>query len=128
MGKGAPPSQVSGATVWTRAKVWWLLGQWKEESVGQISIQEGIPPGGMLNRVDIGAFPSNRWYGVTIMPQPLGGLALRAAPQVVRKARQSFPSSSIASASRHWMSLTWDCLVEQALEAQLDSASLVVVE
>ena len=27
---------------------------------------------GMLNRVYVGAFPNNRWYGVTIMPWPLG--------------------------------------------------------
>ena len=58
----------------------------------------------------------------------LGELALRAAPQVVRKARQSFPSSSMASASRHWMSLSWACWVDWALEALLDSASLMVVE
>ena len=62
------------------------------------------------------------------MPQPLGGVALRAALQAVRKARQSFPSSSIAFASRHWMSLACDCWVEQALEVSLDSTSLMVVE
>ena len=85
-------------------------------------------PGGMLNRVDIGAFPSNRWYGVTIMPWPSGGLALRAVPQAVRKARWFFPSSSIASNSRCWISLASNCWVEWALEAPLDSASLMVVE
>ena len=54
---------------------------------------------------------------------PPGGLALREALQVVRKVRHSFPSSS-----RCWMSLTWDCWVQQALEVLLDSASLMVVE
>ena len=49
------------------------------------SYSGGDTPGGMLNRVDIGAFPSNRWYGVIIMPWLLWGLALRAAPQVVRE-------------------------------------------
>ena len=53
------------------------------------------------------------------MPWPSGGLALRAALQVVRKARQSFPSSSMAYASRHWMSLVWGCW---------DIASELVVE
>ena len=28
-----------------RARVWWLLGQWREESAGQTPIQEGIPLG-----------------------------------------------------------------------------------
>ena len=54
----------------------------------------------MLSRVDIRAFPSRRWKGVTIVPQALGGLALRAVLQAVRKARQSLLSSSMASASR----------------------------
>ena len=94
---------------------------------GADSQSGGDTPWGMLNRVDVGAFASNRWYGVTIMPWPSGGLALRAAPQAVGKVRWSFPSSSMASASRHWMSLAWDCWVEWALEV-LDSASLVVVE
>ena len=127
-GERAPPSQASGATIWTRTDIQGLLGQWKEESAWQIPVQEGIPPGGMLNRVDIGAYPSNRWYGVIMMPQPLGGLALRAALQAVRKVRWSFPSSSMAFTSRCWMSLVWDCWVEPALEAPLDSASLMVVE
>ena len=85
-------------------------------------------PRGMLNRVDVGALPSNRWYGVTIIPWPLVGAALRAVPQAVRKVRQSFPSFTMASASRHWMSLVWACWVERALEEPLDSASLMVVE
>ena len=62
------------------------------------------------------------------MLQPSGGLALRAALQVVRKARQYFPSSSIAAASRCCISLALDCWVVWALEALLDSASLMVVE
>ena len=62
------------------------------------------------------------------MSQPLGGLALRAAMQAVREARWSFPSSSMASTSRHQMSLAWDCWIEQALEMLLDSASLMAVE
>ena len=93
---------------------------------GRRSLQGRFPfkrgyPGVMLNKVDIGAFPSNRWYWVTIMPWPSGGLALRAAQQAVRKARCSLPSSSIASASRCWMSLARDCWAEWALEALLDS-------
>ena len=94
---------------------------------GADSHSGGDTPRGMLNRVDVGALPSNRWYGITIMPWPLGGLALRAAPQVVRKVKQSFPSSSIASTFRCWMSLVWDCWVEWAQEVPLDSASLMVV-
>ena len=57
------------------------------------------------------------------MPQASGGLALRMAPQVVRKVRQSLPSSLMASASRHWMSLAWDCWIEWVLEAPQESAS-----
>ena len=128
MEKRAPPNQASGAAVWTGARVWWLQGQWKEESVGKTSCSGVDTPGGMLNGVGIGAFPSNRWYGVIIMPWPLGGLALRAAPQTVRKVGWSFPSSSIAYASRHCMSLAWDYRAKQALEVLLDSASLMVEE
>ena len=54
----------------------------------------------MLSRVDIGAIPSKRWKGVTIILWALGGLALRAVPQAARKARWSLLSSSMASASR----------------------------
>ena len=32
-------------------------------------------PGGMLSRVDIGAFPSSRWKGVTIIPWNSGEMA-----------------------------------------------------
>ena len=46
---------------------------------GADSHSGGDTPGGILNRVDVGALPSNRWYGVTIMPRPSGGLALRRA-------------------------------------------------
>ena len=95
---------------------------------GTDSHSGGDTPRGMFNRVDVGAFPSNRWYGVIIMPQPLGGLALRAALQAVRKVRQSFPSFSVASAPRHWMSMVWAYWDEWALEALLDSASHMVVE
>ena len=61
---------------------------------------KGDTPGGMLSRVDIEAFPSSRWKGVTIIPQASGGLALRAVPQTARKVRWSLFSSSMASASR----------------------------
>ena len=92
------------------------------------SCSGGDTPKGMLNRADVGAFPSSKWYRITIMPWLSGVLALRAAPQAVRKVRWSLSSSSIASASRPWMSLAWDCWIEQALEALLESASLMVVE
>ena len=128
MKKWAPPGQASGATIWTGAKVQMAAGAVEGEVSRADSCSGGDTPGGMLNRVDVGAFPSNRWYGVTIMPWPPGGLTLRAAPQAVRKVRQSLPSSSIASASRHWMSFVWNCWVEWALEVPLDSASLMVVE
>ena len=88
----------------------------------------GNTPRGMLSRVDVGAFPSSRWKGVTIIPWASGGLALRAVLQAVRKARQSLLSSSMASASRHWMSLACDCWIEQAWEVPWDSASLITVE
>ena len=35
---------------------------------------------GMHSRVDIAAFPSSRWKGVTIIRLASGGLALRAVP------------------------------------------------
>ena len=95
---------------------------------GPDSCSGGDTPRGMLNRVDVGAFPNSRWYEATIMLWASGGLALRAALQVVRKARQSLPSSSMASTSRHWMSLAWDCWIEWALEVPLDSTSLRAVE
>ena len=38
-----------------------------------------------------------------------GGLAHRAAPHVVRKERQSFPSSPMASISRCYMPSACDC-------------------
>ena len=61
------------------------------------------------------------------MPQPLGGLALRAALQAVRKVRWSFSSSSMASTSRHWMSWALACWLSGLLEVPLDSASQMVV-
>ena len=61
---------------------------------------KGDTPGEMLSRVDIGAFPSNMWKGVTIISLTLGGLALKEVPQAARKVRQSLFSSSMASASR----------------------------
>ena len=61
---------------------------------------KGDTPGGMLSRVHVGAFPSSRWKGDTIILWASGGLALRAVLQVVRKARWSLLSSSMASASR----------------------------
>ena len=54
------------------------MGQRKEESAGQVPLQEGYP-GGMLSRVDIGTFPSSRWHGVIIISWASGWLALRAA-------------------------------------------------
>ena len=100
MGMEAPPSLASCATTWTEVMAWSLLGQRKEESVGQVPV-EGDTPGGMLRRVDIGAFSSSRWKGVTIIPWASGGLDLRAVLQAARKARWSLLSSSMASASRH---------------------------
>ena len=66
--------------------------------------------------------------GVTMILWALGGLALRAEPQMARKARQSILSSSIASASICWMSLACDCWIRQACEAPRDSTSLMAVE
>ena len=99
MGMEAPLSWASCAAAWTKMRALVLLGQRKEESVGQVPV-EGDTPGGMLSRVDIGTFPSSRWKGVTIIPWALGGLALRAVLQEARKARKSPLSSSMASASR----------------------------
>ena len=92
------------------------------------SCWRGHTPEGMLSRVDVGAFPSSRWKGVTIIPQASWGLALRAVLQVVRKARQSLFSSSLASASRRWMSLACDCWIEWAWVTLWDSASLIAVD
>ena len=80
-------------------RAWAPLVQRKEESVGQVPV-EGATPGGMLSRVDMGAFPSSRWKGVTIIPWASGGLVLKAVVQSVRKMRHSLFSSSMASASR----------------------------
>ena len=44
MGTEASPGKVSCATTWTKVRVQSLLG--KEESVGWVSVQEGIPPRG----------------------------------------------------------------------------------
>ena len=62
MGMEAPPSWMSCATTWTEVRAWVLLGQRKEESVGQVPV-EGDTPRGILSRVDTGAFPSSRWKG-----------------------------------------------------------------
>ena len=126
MGREAPTSQVSCAADQGKGPV--TAGAVKGEVHGVGSYSAGDTPGGMLSRVDIGAFPSSRWYGVTIMPWALGGLTLREALQMVRKARQSIPSSSMASVSRCWMSLALHCWIEWGLEAPLDSASLRAVE
>ena len=40
-----PPDQASCVTAWTEVKVQLLLGQRKEESAGQVPVQEGIPLG-----------------------------------------------------------------------------------
>ena len=45
MGMEVPAGQSSCATAWTKVRVQLLLGQRKEESVGKVSLQEGIPPG-----------------------------------------------------------------------------------
>ena len=112
MGMGAPSGQASSAAAWMgRGPV--TVGAEKGGVCRAGSHSEGDTPRGMFSRVDIGAFPISRWKGVTIMPWALGGLAQRAVPQVARKARWSFPSSSMASASRHWMSLVWDCWVSR---------------
>ena len=73
----------------------------------------------MFSRVDKGLFPKRRWKGVTKTPQSLGWLAQRAAPQVVRMERQSFPFSPMASVSRHCMPLACNCWMEQACLAGL---------
>ena len=99
MGMEAPPGQVSHVTAWTKVRAWAPLVMGKEKSVQQVPV-EGGTPGGMHSRVDIGAFPSSRWKGVTIIRWASGGLALRAIPQVARKARHSLFSSSMASAFR----------------------------
>ena len=104
-----PPGWVSCAAAWTKARVLALLGP-RKESVGQV-------PGGMLSRVDVGAFSSSRWKEVTIIPWASGGLALRGVPQAARKVKESLFSSSMASASRCWMSLACDCWIEWALKA-----------
>ena len=70
MGMEAPPGQTSCAAAWTEVRAWVLLGQRKEESVGQVPV-EGDTPGGILSRVDNGAFPSSRCKGVTIIPWAL---------------------------------------------------------
>ena len=114
--------------LWLRWGSGHCVGRERRSLQARFLFRRGCPFGGILSRVDIGAFPSSRWKEVIIMPWASGGLALRAVPQVVRKARQSFPSSPMASASRHWMSLAWHCWIEQALEAMLDSASLMAVE
>ena len=101
--------------------------RWRRSLQGRFLLR-GDTPVGMLSRVDIGAFPSSRWKGVTIIPQASGGLALRAVLQVARKVGHSFFSSSIASASRHWMSLACDCWIEWASKAHHDSTSLIAVE
>ena len=78
MVKRAPPSLASGVAIWTRVRVQWLLGQWREGSMlGRLPFRRGYPPGGMLNRVDIGAFPSNRWYRSNHYVMALG----RAGPK-----------------------------------------------
>ena len=76
---------------------------------GAGSCSGGDSPGGMLSRVDVGAFPSSKWKGVTIIPQASGGLALRVVPQAARKARWSLPSSLMTFTSRCWISLACDC-------------------
>ena len=45
MVKRGPPCLASGVTIWTGVRVQWLLGQWREESTGQIPIQDGMPLG-----------------------------------------------------------------------------------
>ena len=68
MGKEDSPSQASCVATWTKVRAWALWGQRKKESVGQIPVEGGYP-GGMLNRVEVGAFPGSRWKGVTIILQ-----------------------------------------------------------
>ena len=41
---------------------------------------KGGTPGGMLSRLDVGAFHSKRWKGVTNIPWALEELASRAEP------------------------------------------------
>ena len=55
MGMEAPPSWVSCFAAWTKVRAQVPLVQRKEESVGQVPV-EGDTPGGMLSRVDVGAF------------------------------------------------------------------------
>ena len=92
------------------------------------SCWRGDTPGGKLSRVDVGAFPTSRWKGVTIILQALRGLALRVVPQAVRNVRQSLLSSSMASASRHWMSLACNCWIKWVCEVPWDSASMIAVD
>ena len=73
-------------------------------------------------------FHRSRWKGVTRTPQSLGWLAQRAAPQLVRRERQSFSSSPMASISRCYMPSACDCQMEQACFVPQDSAFLIAIE
>ena len=82
----------------------------------------------MFSRVDKGTFPKRRWKGVTKTLWSLEWLAQRAVPQVARKEKPSFPSSPMASVSRHCMPLACDCWMEQACLVLQDSTFLIAVE
>ena len=45
MGMEAPSSRASCVATWTEVRTWSLLGQRKEESVGQVPIEGGYPQG-----------------------------------------------------------------------------------
>ena len=84
--------------------------------------------GGMFSRVSKGAFSRRRWKGVISSLWASGELACRPVPQAVRKERWSFPSTSMASISRHCMPSACDSQMEQACLALQDSAFLIVIE
>ena len=98
MGMEALPDQVSPVAAWTKVRAQAPLCGGMRSPWGRFLLR-GDTPGRMLNRVDVGVFPISRWNGVTIIPLALGRVALRAELQVVRKARHSLLSSSMASAS-----------------------------
>ena len=99
MGMEAPPSWASCVATWTKARAQALWGRGRRSLWGRFLLKGDIA-GGMISRVDVGAFPSSRWKGVTIILWASGGLALRAVLQMARKARHSLLSSSMDSASR----------------------------
>ena len=89
---------------------------------------EGDAPGRMLKRLDIGTYPSSKWYGAISMPQDSEELAFKVALQAERKLSWYLLSSSMDTSSRCWMSLVCDCWMEQAWEAPQVSASQMAVE